>query len=88
MIARVGLALLMNALDIIRRSLAVLSRLVDNRGCQQLGRIEFTDRETIEPSFLTARQAMKLRAANVPKLDVDAVRAALAEEQDRHRERV
>src|SRR5258708_19294671 len=62
----------MNALDIIRRSLAVLSRLVNNRRCQQLGRIEFADREPIEPSFLIARQAMKLRAANVPKLDVDA----------------
>jgi hypothetical protein len=81
---RVGLSLLTNALDFIGRSSAMLSRLVDNRRCQQLGRIEFADRETIEPSLLTARQAMKLGTADVPKLDVDAVRAALAKEQDRH----
>ena len=63
----------------------MLSRLVDDGRCEQFRRIEFADRETIEPGFPPTRQAMKLGAADVPKLDVDAVRAALAEEQDRHR---
>jgi hypothetical protein len=75
---------LVNALDFVGGSLAVLSRLVNNGCDQQLRWIEVADRETIEPSFLAACQAMKLRAANVPKLDVDAVRTALAKEQDRH----
>jgi hypothetical protein len=75
---------LLNALDFIGRSPPVLPRLVNHGRCQELRRIEFADRETIEPSFLTARQAMELRAPDVPELNVDAVRAALAEEQHRH----
>ena len=74
----------MNALDFIGRSLAVLSRLINDGRRQQLRRIEFADCETIEPGFLAAGQAVQLRAADVPKFDIDAVRAALAEKQDRH----
>ena len=87
-IACVGPPLLMNALHFVGRTLAVLPRLVDDRGCQELRRIEFADRETIEPRLLPARQAVKLRAPHVPQFDIDAVGAALAEEQDRHGSRV
>jgi hypothetical protein len=79
-----SLALLLNAPRFIRRTPPMFPRLVDDGGCQQLRRIELADRETFEPGFMTAGQAVELRPTNVPKLDVDAVRAALAEQQDRH----
>jgi len=88
LVGRVGLSLLMNALHFIGRSLAVLPRLVDHSRRQQLLWVELADRESIEPSLLTACQAMKLRAPNVPDLDIYAVGAALAEEQARHGRRV
>lgn len=65
-------------------ALAMLARLVDDCGGQQLRRIEFTDREAFQPCFLTARVAMKLRPPDVPYLDVDAIRPALAEQEHRH----
>jgi hypothetical protein len=76
--------LLLNTLHFIGRSLAVFPGLVDNGGGQELRRIEFADRETIEPGLLPASEAVNLRAPHVPKLDVNAVGAALTEEQDRH----
>jgi hypothetical protein len=62
----------------------MLPRLIDHRRGQQLCRIELADRKAFKPGFLPARQAVKLRPAHVPQLDVYAVRAALAEQQDRH----
>ena len=76
--------MLLDSPHFIWRTLAVLPCLIDDCGGQQLRRVELADREPLEPSFLPARQAMQLRPAYVPKLDVDAVRAALAEQQDRH----
>lgn len=78
----------MNALYFVGRSLAVLPRLVDDCRRQQLRRIEFADGETVKPRFLAACQAVKLCAPDVPQLDIDAVGAALAEEQNRHGGRV
>jgi hypothetical protein len=62
----------------------MFARLIDHRCGQQLRRIEFADRETFQPCLLTARKALELRPPNIPQLDVNAVRAALAEEDDRH----
>jgi hypothetical protein len=69
---------------LIGRTAAMFPRLIDYCSGQQLRRIELADGEAFEPGLVTAGQAVKLRSAHVPKLDVDAVRAALAEEQDRH----
>ena len=62
----------------------MLPGLVHDSACQELRGVEFADRETIEPSLLPASEAVKLRTPHVPKLDVNAVGAALAEEQNRH----
>lgn len=62
----------------------MLPRLIDHSSRQQLRRIEFADGETFEPRFMPAGQALELRPTHVPQLDIDAVRAALAEQQDRH----
>ena len=62
----------------------MLPRLIDEGRGQQFRRIELADRESIKPCFLPAGQALKLRAAYVPEFDVDTVRPALAEEQDRY----
>jgi hypothetical protein len=40
--------------------------------------------KALQPCLLAAGQALKLRAAHVPQFDVDAVRTALAEEEDSH----
>ena len=66
----------------------MLPRLVDDRCRQEFERLEFADREPIEPRLVAAGQAVNLRAPDVPELDIDAVRAALAEEQRRHSWRV
>lgn len=79
-----GLALLLNTLYFLGWALPMLPRLIDNGRSKQLGRIELADRETVEPRLVAAGQAVNLRAPDVPKLDIHAVRAALAEEQNRH----
>jgi hypothetical protein len=63
----------------IGRTPAMFPRLIDHCSGQQLCRVELADRETFEPGFVTTREAIKLRPAHVPELDVDAVRAALAD---------
>jgi len=78
--------LFLNALHVIRRSLAMLPCLIDDCGNQQLRGIKFADGETVEPGLLSARQAMQLRAPDVPEFDVDPVRPTLAEEQNGHGE--
>ena len=56
-----------------------------DQGCgEHLRWIEIADRESLEPRLLTARHAMKLRAAHVPELDIDTVGATLAEQKRRH----
>lgn len=60
-------------------------RLIDDCGGQQLRRIELAHGEALEPRVLTAREAVHLRAPGVPQLHVDAIRTALAEEEDSHR---
>ena len=63
----------------------MLSRLVNDGRGEQLRRIELTDRESLEPGLLSAREALKLCAPVVPQLDVNAVGAAVAKQKDRHR---
>ena len=63
----------------------MLSSLIDDSSRQQLCRVEVADCEPLEPCFLAARQAVQLSAANVPQLDIDTVRTALAEQENRHR---
>ena len=69
----------------IRWSLSMLARLIDHRCRQQLRGIEVAYGESLEPCFLPTRQAVKLCAPDVPQLDVDAIGAALAEEEHGHR---
>src|SRR4051812_10909129 len=70
--------------DLVRGTLAVLSRLINDRRRQQFRRVELADGESFEPCLLPARKALQLRSPDVPELDVDPVRATLAEEDDRH----
>jgi len=77
-------SLFLYAAHIVWRALAMLTRLVHEHRTQQFGWVELADRKAVKPCFLPACQAMKLRSPCVPQLDVDAVGAALAEEQDRH----
>jgi hypothetical protein len=86
--ARRRLPVFLDSAHFVRQSLPVLARLVNDCGGQQLRRIEFSDREAFEPRFLTAREAMKLRPPDVPHFDVNAIRTALAEEEDSHRRRI
>ena len=66
----------------------MLPRLVDDRCRQEFERLEFAHREAIKPRLMAAGQAVNLRAPDVPELDIDAVRAALAEQESRHSWRV
>jgi hypothetical protein len=62
----------------------VFTGLIDH-GCRQQFRwIEIADRKSFKPRLLSARHAMKLRAAHVPELDIDTVGAALAEQELSH----
>ena len=54
----------------------------------QFSWVELADREAIEPRLLAAGQAVNLGSPDVPQLDIHAVRAALAEEQNGHSRRV
>lgn len=66
----------------------MLARLIDDCSGQQFCRIEFAHREALKPCFLTAREAAKLCAPDVPQLDIDTVRAALAEQKNGHESEV
>ena len=66
----------------------MLTRLIDQGSGHEFDGIEIADRETIQPRFALARVATKARSASVPLSDIDAVGAALAEEQGRHGNRV
>jgi hypothetical protein len=70
--------------DFIRRALSMLARLIDHGSRQELRRIEVADRESLEPCLVPTRQAVKLRSPDVPQLDVHAIGAALAEQEDGH----
>jgi hypothetical protein len=74
----------LDAPDFVWRTLAMLSRLVNDGRGEQLRRIELTDRESLEPGLLSAREALKLCPPVVPQLDVDAVGPTLAEEDNGH----
>jgi hypothetical protein len=76
--------MVLNAPGFVRRPLPVFARLIDDCCGEQLGGIELADSESIEPCLLPAREAMKLCAPNVPQLDVNAIGAALAEQEDGH----
>ena len=73
-----------DALGFVGRPLPMLACLIDEGCGEQLGRIELADSESFEPCLLSAREAMKLCAPDVPQLDVHAIGAALAEQEDGH----
>jgi hypothetical protein len=66
------------------RALAMLPGLINEGSRQQFRRIKFADCKALGPCLLTASEAAKLCAPDVPQLDIDTVRAALAEEHDGH----
>lgn len=76
--------MLLDPFEFVWRALSVLASLIDHRGGQQLRGVEVAHGEALEPSLLPTREALKLRSPHVPDLDVDPVRATLAEEDDRH----
>jgi hypothetical protein len=76
--------MVLNAPSFVWWPLPVLARLVDDRCGEQLRWIELADSESFEPCLLSAREAMKLCTSNVPQLDVHAIGAALAEQEDGH----
>jgi hypothetical protein len=82
--AGTSLPMVLNAHGFVRRPLPVLARLIDDGCGEQLGRIELADSESLQPCLLSAREAMKLCALDVPQLDVHAIGAALAEQEDWH----
>jgi hypothetical protein len=82
--ARLPFPVFFDAPHFVWWAFAMLSRLIDHCGGQQLRRIEFTNREALEPRFLPTGEAVKLRSPVVPQLNIDSVGAALAEEQDGH----
>jgi len=63
----------------------MLTGLVDHRRGKQPRSIEVADGETLEPRFLPARIAVELCGPDVPQLDVNAVGAALAKQEHRHK---
>jgi hypothetical protein len=71
--------------EFVRRAFAMLPGLIDHGCGQQPHGIEVAYCESLEPRFLPARQTMKLSAPSIPPLDVDAIRAALAEQEHGHR---
>lgn len=83
-----GLPLVLHALHVVGRAPTVLACLVNDGRRKQFRRIELADRETIEPCLVAASEALKLRAPHVPQFDIDAVRAALTEQQNSHGWRV
>jgi hypothetical protein len=75
---------LLDPLGLVWRALAMLPSLIDDRRRQQFRRLEFADREALKPGLLAARETLKLRTPDIPQFDVDAIRTALAEEEDSH----
>jgi hypothetical protein len=78
----------LDAPDFVWRTLAMLPRLVNDCRREQLCRIEFADREALEPCLLTAGKALELCPPHIPQLDVYALRTTLAEEENRHEREV
>jgi hypothetical protein len=74
----------LNAAGFVWWAFAMFSRLIDDRSRQQFRRLEFADREALKPGLLAARETLKLRTPDIPQFDVDAIRTALAEEEDSH----
>jgi hypothetical protein len=62
----------------------MLAGLIDDGCGQQFRRLEVAHREPFEPRLLAAAEALQLSASNVPQLNIDAVRPALAEEENGH----
>ena len=78
------LSLLLQALRFLRTPPAELPRLID-QGCRKkFRRVELADCEAVKPCLLAAGQALNLSAPHVPELDVNAVGAALAKQQNSH----
>jgi hypothetical protein len=75
-------------IHLLRAAFPVLPSLIDERPSNELNRVEFADREAVEPCLAFAAETPEPSAASVPLCDVDAVRAALAEEDDGHGELV
>ena len=58
--------------DFVRRTLAVLASLIDDRSHQQFSWVELAYREALKPGLLAASETLKLCSPVVPQLDVDA----------------
>jgi hypothetical protein len=69
---------------LLRASLPVLASLVDEYASEKFPRLELAHGESVKPGLAFAREATDSRARSVPLGDVDAVGAALAEEDDGH----
>ena len=76
--------MVLNAPGFVRRPFPMFARLIDDGCGEQLGRIELADSESLQPCLLSAREAMKLCAPDVPQLDVHAIGTALAKQEDGH----
>ena len=83
--SRACFPVLLDKSDFVRRALAMLPSLIDDRSGQQLRGIEFADCKSFQPRLLPARKALQLRSFHIPELDINAVRPALAEEENGHR---
>lgn len=79
-------SVIFDAADFVWRTFPMFASLINDCSREQLCRVEFADREALEPGFLPTREAVKLRSPAVPQLDVDSVRAALAEQNRGHAE--
>ena len=75
-------------IHLLRTAFPVLPSLIDERPGNELNGVEFADGEAVEPSLAFAAETPEPSAGSVPLCDVDAVRAALAEEDDGHGELV
>jgi hypothetical protein len=73
-------------IHLLRTAFPVLPSLIDERPGNELNRVDLADRETVLPCLAFAAETPDSGAASVPLWDVDAVRAALAEEDDGHGE--
>ena len=71
-------------IHLLQTAFPVLPSLIDERPRNELNRVDFADREAVEPCLAFAAETPESGAASVPLCDVDAVRAALAEEDDGH----
>src|SRR5213083_2947567 len=77
-------SLLFDLLHFVRRALPVLPRLINERGGEELRRIELADRKPVEPAFPATCAAPNPKPARVPLPGFDPVTPAGAEQENGH----